>query len=248
VGGGLVGDDVGHHAQIQQPGIDLRGIAEQPKGERAALSGRLARLQQRVVEVARGSIQVALRDAALDAARVRLHADRHAAKHGDGEGLGPTHAAEPARQDDPALQRAVEPLRRRGGEGLVGALQDALRADVDPRSRRHLPVHSQAERLEAAELVPVGPVGDQHGVGDEHARRPRIGTEDANRLAGLNQERLVVSKAAQCGHNGLEALPVARRFSGAAVNDEVVGPLRHLRVEIVVQHAQRRFLGPSAAL
>jgi hypothetical protein len=45
------------------------------------------------------------------------------------------------------------------GEALVGALQDPLRADVDPRPGRHLPVHGEAEVLEAAELVPVAQSG-----------------------------------------------------------------------------------------
>ena len=44
------------------------------------------------------------------------------------------------------------------GEALVGALQDPLGADVDPRAGGHLPVHREAERLEAAELVPGRPL------------------------------------------------------------------------------------------
>ena len=46
-------------------------------------------------------------------------------------------------------------------------------------------------------------------------------------------------------HQRVEAAPVARRATGAAVDDEVVGPFGDLGVEVVGQHAQRRFLGPA---
>ena len=84
---------------------------------------------------------------------------------------------------DGAGQRAAEALVRDRGEGLEGALQDALRADVDPRAGGHLAVHRQPEVLEPAELLPVGPVADQVGVGDQHPRRPLVGAHDADRLA-----------------------------------------------------------------
>ena len=54
------------------------------------------------------------------------------------------HPAQPGGQRDRAGQRAAEPLRGDRGERLVGALQDALGADVDPRAGRHLAEHRQA--------------------------------------------------------------------------------------------------------
>ena len=94
---------------------------------------------------------------------------------------------------------SVPPKCRRAdfGERLVGALQDALRADVDPAAGRHLAVHRQAAVLEIAEDVPGRPGGHQQGVGDDHARRPRMRAEDGDRLAGLHDQRLVVLEAAQ---------------------------------------------------
>ena len=95
---------------------------------------------------------------------------------------------------------AAELLRGDGGEGLVGALEDALGADVDPGTGGHLPVHGQAEGLQAAELLPVGPVADEVGVGDQDARRPLVGLHDADRAAGLDEHRLVLLQGpAACG-------------------------------------------------
>ena len=146
----------------------------------------------------------------------------------------------------PARSRAVVLLGRRG-EGLVGALQDALRADVDPRAGRHLAVHGEAQRVQAAKLVPVVPVAHQVGVGDQHARRPLVGLKHADRLARLHQQRLVVLQPLEGGHDGVEGLPVARRLAGAAVDDQVLGTFGDLGVEVVHQHAHRGLLLPALA-
>ena len=71
--------------------------------------------------------------------------------------------------------------------------------------------------------------------------------KDADRLAGLNQQRLVVLERGQRAHDGFERLPVSRRFSRAAVDDEVVGTFGDVGVEIVHEHPQRRFLRPAFA-
>ena len=92
-------------------------------------------------------------------------------------------------------EAAAEVAARHRGERFVGALQDALRADVDPAAGRHLAVHRQAAVFEIAERVPGGPVRHEDGVGDQHARRVGVGAEDADRLARLHEQRLVVVEA-----------------------------------------------------
>ncbi len=77
-------------------------------------------------------------------------------------------------------------------EGLVGALQDALRADIDPRTGGHLAVHDQPFGSQFVEMLPGGPVRHQVGVGDQDARGIRVGLEDCHRLAGLDQQGLIV--------------------------------------------------------
>jgi hypothetical protein len=42
-----------------------------------------------------------------------------------------------------------------------------------------------------------------------------------------------------------ETLPVSRGAADAAVDDELARPLRHLRVEVVHQHPERRFGEPA---
>ena len=190
-------------------------------------------------------VQVAVLDAALDGARVAVDADRDAVVHGHGERLGAAHAAETGGEGDRPGEGAAELLGGDGGERLVGALEDALGADVDPGTGRHLAVHGQAEGLQAAELLPVGPVADQVGVGDQHARRPLVGLHHADRAAGLDEHRLVLLERPQRADHGVEGAPVAGGLAGAAVDDELVGVLGDLGVEVVLQHPQGGFLLPS---
>lgn len=46
----------------------------------------------------------------------------------------------------------------------------------------------------------------------------------------------------------MERGPVPRRFTAAAVDNQVIGALGYFRVEVVVEHPPRRFLRPSLAL
>ena len=80
----------------------------------------------------------------------------------------------------------------------------------------------------------------------QHPRRPGVGGEHPDRLARLDEQRLVVGERGEGGADGVEGVPRARRPSGAAVHDEVVGSLGHLGIEVVHQHAQRRLGGPRS--
>ncbi len=164
-------------------------------------------------------------------------------------GCAPPMPPSPGSQRDRASQRPGRhagdragrgELLRHGREGLEGALQDALGADVDPGPGGHLAVHGQPEVLQTAELLPVGPVTDQVGVGDEHPRRPLVGAEDPDGATALHEHRLVVGERLEGPHQGVVRRPVARGLAGAAVDHELGRVLGVLGVEVVHQHPQRR--------
>ena len=247
MGRGLVGDDVDGGAAFEQGREHVGGVAEQADGHRLALVLRRYRPADGVVDVVGLLIEVAELDPPGDPGRVALHADDHAAVHRDGQRLRAAHAAQPAGQRDRARERAAETFGRDRGEGLVGALQDALGADVDPRTRRHLAVHGQPELLQAAELLPGRPLRDQVGVGDEHSRGPLVRSEHPDGLAGLDEHGLVVVEILQRCDDRRVGLPAAGGAAGAAVDDELVGMFGHLGVEVVHQHAHRGFGRPALA-
>src|SRR5713226_131331 len=134
-----------------------------------------------------------------------------------------------------------------GGESLIRTLQDALRANVDPAAGRHLAVHGQPHLLQTAELFPSSPLGHQEAVRDQHPGSQFLRADDANRLAGLNQKRLVVFELAKRGYDLVERLPIAGRLARAAVNHQMVRILSYLRIEIIHEHAQSRLLDPALA-
>ena len=96
-------------------------------------------------------------------------------------------------------------------------------------------------------MLPGRPLPDEVRVGDQHARRPLVGPEHA-RPACRDWTSSVSSsrEPAQLADDRVERLPAPRRAAGAAVDDEVVGVLGDLGVEVVHEHPQRGLLLPAA--
>ena len=130
-------------------------------------------------------------------------------------------------------------------KGFERALDDALGADVDPAARSHLAVHHQTLALEFMKVIPVGPRPNQIRISDQHSRRIFMSAKDANRLAGLNQQRLVIFQALKRAHNCVVRFPIARGLAGAAIDDQLVRFFRYRRIEIVHQAAQGGLLVPA---
>ncbi len=200
---------------------------------------------KRVVEVLGGDVEVAGPQAEIDAGGAAFDGQHRRPGHGRRQRLRPAHAAEAGGEDPAARKVAAVVLAARLDEGLVGALHDALRADVDPGARGHLAVHHQALAIELVEMVPGRPVRHEIRVGDEDARRVGMGAKDADGLARLDKQRLVRSETAERRDDRVEGLPVARRPADAAIDDELVRPLGDVGIEVVHQHPQRRFGQPA---
>ena len=213
--------------------------------DRPTLSRRARNHFERFFEVLRLHVEIAGAQAEFDAGGSAFDREQASAGHGGGERLRAAHAAEAGRQDPFALQRAAEMLAAHFRESFVGALHDALRADVDPRARGHLAVHHQAFAIEFVEMIPGRPMRHQIGIGDEHARRVGVRAKHADRLAGLDEQGLVGLEPAQRLHDFVESVPVARGAADAAIDHQFARPLGDVGIEIVHQHAQRRFGEPA---
>jgi hypothetical protein len=74
-------------------------------------------------------------------------------------------------------------------------------------------------------------------IGDDDAGSVRMRTEDADRLARLDEQGLVLSERPQRSNDAVEGLPVAGRPADAAIDDQFARPLRDIRVEVVHEHA-----------
>ncbi len=165
-------------------------------------------------------------------------------------GCAPPMPPSPAVSTQRPVARARADVRLpRGDERLVRALQDALRADVDPRARGHLPVHDQARAPRAGGTRPTWPTRpDEVRVRDAaRAARPGAcgsGPRPCPTARGASR-RPPSSRSSRDDH--VERLHERAALPGAAVDDEIVGALRHLGVEVVVEHPERGLLDPPLA-
>ncbi len=240
--GRLVRNDVRNDPPVDNLRMGLGAVAHESYGERPSLSDRGTNELECFVQVVGHAVTVAGVEPLLYAGPVDLDVEADAAVHRDRQRLRAPHAAHSAGQNDPPLEATSEVLSRALGQGLVRALEYALRADVDPAARRHLAVHDEAPTLQLAEAVPRRPVANEIGVRDEHPRRVDVRLEDRDRLSGLDEQRLVRGERLEGPNYGLERLPVPRRLAGAAVDDKLVGHLRNLGVEVVHYHPEGGFL------
>ena len=71
--------------------------------------------------------------------------------------------------------------------------------------------------------------------------------EDSHWLPGLHQQGLVIFQLLQRTHDGVITTPVARGLAGPAVDNQVARVFADFFVEIIHQHAHRRFLLPPFA-
>src|SRR5688500_10888398 len=96
-------------------------------------------------------------------------------------------------------------------------------------------------------MLEGGPGGHEQRVGNEDARRLAMRAEHPYGFAGLHEQRLIVLEREERRHDRVERGPVARGPPRAAVDDEVLRALGHIRVEVVHQHPQRGLLWPTLA-
>ena len=115
------------------------------------------------------------------------------------------------------------------------------------RARGHLAVHHEPLAIEFVEALPVRPFRNDVGIGDENARRIVMRRENADRLARLDEQGLVVLDPLEGLDDLVEHCPVARGAADPAVNDQTLRVLGDLLVEIVHQHSHCGFGGPVLA-
>ena len=128
----LVGDDVDLDTASQQFREDDRGIAEHAHRQGAAFLLRRGHARDRIIEVMGDLVEVAILDTLGQARGVDVDHEAHALVHRDCQRLRTAHAAASGGEGERAGEGAAELLDRDSGEGLIGALQDALGADVNP--------------------------------------------------------------------------------------------------------------------
>ena len=202
----------------------------------AALYGRYE-----FVEIVVQLVHPALVVAFLRSQRVYLSHHAHHAGYVASLRLRARHAAQTRRHEQhtayvlrSALLAAL--LARRVQHGDGSAVHDALRTDVHVRSGSHLSVLAHTESVHALPVVGLRVVGYHHSVRHHHARSVRMRREESERMTRVHHERLLVGHLAEVFHCESVLRPVLEDGTVASVHDEFVRMLRHLRVQVVLNH------------
>ena len=154
-----------------------------------------------------------------------------------GLGLRAAHAAEAGRHEEHPPEAAVSRAAPRGVEHRDGSAVDyALRAYIHVGAGRHLAVLTHTQRVEALPVVGLAVIGHYHAVGHHHTRRLAVRGEEAQRMARVHYERLLVAHLAEIFHRQAVLRPVLEHRPVAAVGYQLVGMLCHGGVEVVLYH------------
>ena len=133
-------------------------------------------------------------------------------------------------------------------KGLVSALNNALRPDIDPRPCGHLSVHHQPALIELRKMLERCPVRDEVRVGDQHPWCLLMCTEHTNGFSGLNEQSFILFEVLQCADDLVITVPVAGGPPHSAVNDQFRRVFRNIRIQVVHQHAHGCFSPPVLAV
>ena len=200
---------------------------------------------QRRVEVGSDLVDIADRLALLRPLGIDVDGEDGGIGHAAGERLRAPHAAEPGGQDEASREIAAEVLLGDAHEDLVGALDDALAADILPGAGGEPAPADQALLLQLVEIFGLRPLADDVAVRHDDDRRLHLGAEEADRLARLHHQRLVFLHRRQRLDDGVMRGPVARRLAERRIDDEAVGILADR--EYVFQEPQQALLPPALA-
>src|SRR5216117_59182 len=98
-------------------------------------------------------------------------------------------------------------LSRSRGKRLIRPLNDPLSSNVDPASRRHLPVHGELERFQAIEFIPRCPMRYKIRIRHQYTQYVSKRAHDTHRLASFDKKRLVILQAAKGAHHAVKSFP-----------------------------------------
>ena len=210
--------------------------------------GRTLHAVHRVVEIVGHLVQVARLQPPLDAVRVDLDVEAGRAGQGRGQRLRAAHAAQAGGEDRAAGEVRRAPVLLAGGrERLERALEDPLRADVDPRAGRSSGRTSSGprppSRRNSSQVA-------QRGTSSELAISTRGAPGCVRKTpTGLPLWTSSVSSSLQVAGASRRS-PAARRGCGPPCPSRrrrpaLVGSLRDLGVEVVAEHPQRGLLVPA---
>ena len=240
VAGGLVGEQI--HMDVVVIDILQQIYDVAVVGHSAGLLAGLVLLGDfhSLGQVAGAVAHPALGVAGLDAGVVHLGDNGGSPGDLSGLALGARHAAKTGGDEQAAGQIAVlgdAQLQAAGVEqGVEGAVDDALGADVHPAAGGHLAVVGHADGGGPVEVLLVVVHAHHQAVGDDAAGGQLVAVEQAQGVAGHDHQGLLVGHDLQVLLDKAVLHPVLADLAGLAVGDQLVGVEGDVEVQVVVDH------------
>ena len=115
-------------------------------------------------------------------------------------------------------------------------MHDALRAYVHIGTGGHLSVLRHAQGIATLPVVGLRVVGNDHAVGYHDARCILMRGEESEGMAGIHDQCLLVGHLRKILHHQSVLCPILEDGTVAAIDYQLMGMLRHSRVEVVLNH------------
>ena len=115
-------------------------------------------------------------------------------------------------------------------------MHDALRANVHVRARCHLPVLRNAHRIHPLPIVWFRIIRYHHSIGHDHTGCVFVRWKQSHRMAAVHRQRLVFGHLTEVLHRQPVLRPVLKNPAVSAISDELLGVLRHSRIQVVLNH------------
>ena len=215
-------------------------VSNQANGNRLPVVGRLNHSVNRFVDGVRNLRQPTLLMPLVSSVRVGFSDDASRTCDGGSLGLSARHAAESTGDEGHTgkVSIIVEPQMKTGSveQGNGGAVDNTLGADVHVGTSRHLAVLRYAKSIHSFVILLARMVWNHHAVGYHHSRRIGMRRKQAQWMARIHDERLVICHFAEVLHHETILRPILEHCSVSAVSDEFVWKLCNSGVEIVVNH------------
>src|SRR5699024_5812496 len=202
----------------------------------------------RFIQVFAFNIAIACFNPPINTLLIYFYPDTNGVIHRSGQWLRSAHTTQPGRYQQFTLQRSVKLLAGTLCKSFVSTLQNTLRTNINPGTRRHLSIHRQSHFIETTELFPVGPLWYQMSIRDKHAGSFFVGFKYSHRLPALNQHSFIIFQTFERFYYLVIAFPIASRLSPAAIDNQLLRLFSNRRIKIIHQHAQRCFLMPPFAI
>jgi len=128
----------------------------------------------------------------------------------------------------------MEPCRIQQGDG--GPVDNPLGTYVHIRAGGHLSVLGNPQGVEPFVLLPGRIVGNHHAVGNHHTGGFRVRGEESQGMPRIHHQGLLITHLRKVLHGEQVLGPVLKHRPVSTVSDQLMGVLRHRRIQVVLDH------------